>query len=128
MAPPRDNGQAGQANAAQTSALKMDIPKFTGKNGPIQCQSWISHLEALKEANQISDESMLHIARTSLTQDSPAWTFHFNESIMNKDAVGTWKNFIKAFREEFCRPLSLDQLQMAEQKLAKVQSETVSDF
>ena len=109
------------------ASIKVEIPKFDGRNGPVQAKFFLAQLEAVRQTQQIPQDKMQALVVQSLVYNSPAWIWYITTVADDTNKL-SWDFLKQAFRNEFCKSLTLDQLHKEEAKLVKRGDESISDF
>lgn len=122
---PADNEPA-VAPIVHHTSLKMDVPKFDGRDGPLQAQQFLLSIQTLIDGNAIPAERQKHLAISALAPKSPAWLWYYNQQAKDPAAMDSWANFKKLLTTEFCRPLSLDKMDKLSAALVLQSSEEIS--
>lgn len=111
------------------SGFRLELPRFSGENGPIDAQVWLDDIESFLNAQNVTDEKRkVALATTTFAPNSAAFFWYRTDKRMNPANWDTWDAFTAALRAKFCKPLTLAQQSAEQRKMLLQEKELVDAF
>ncbi|KAJ9564382.1 hypothetical protein OSB04_000348 [Centaurea solstitialis] len=108
--------------------LACKPPTFSGECDPIKAMCWLSEIESIFQISKCANEDRVMFGTASLKSDALFWwkakAFSKGPNVLQ---TMTWEEFTKEFKDQFCPPASLRQLEEEFMKLEQGNM-TVRDY